>query len=152
MVELADFIYTLLTTDAEMRRIVAMRNGEFTEDEEDVQLCYGVAHPDAQHPYIVYYDRVNDEDSWITVQGTYIFDIVDYEDNAGRAFLLRDRIVALLQRNFYSAVQGHIGVRFWKEGEVNLSENDRNIWRRILTFGFRDIPKRDINEVLSRQT
>lgn len=151
MIEIPTYVYNLLTMDSGMRKAFAYQAGEDEDNEADVNLYYTRAHPDAERPYIIYYEEIEDTDmSWAVINGQVRFDIVDYNDNADRLFKIRDRIVALLERNFYASVEGHAGLRFWKQAEMLLPEEDQNVWRRLLIFGFRDVPKKDVSAVLDR--
>jgi len=66
---------------------------------------------------------------------------------------MRDRVVVLLERNFYNTVTNFKAVRFWLLSEEDLHESQHNIMRKQLIFGFRAVSTKDISDasvVLSR--
>lgn len=141
MLEVLTHIWGVVTSDPEMKALFP--SGA-------VGLYYSRGFPDQDRPYIAYSDSLTVADPWGILQGEVTFDIIDYSENGERAFAIRDRLVALMEKRYYDRVAGFTAIRISLNSEINLTESDQNLWRRVLTFGVRAVSAKDIGAVLDR--
>lgn len=141
MKQILDFVYNTITTDSDMQDLFP---------NSEVVLHYGYGRVDSDRPVISYKEDIENEMVWPIICGRFTFDITNYGDTADLSLSIRDRMVALLERNFYNHVDGHVGFRMWKESEMNFPLRDQYVWRRIMIFGFRAVAEKDITAVISR--
>jgi hypothetical protein len=142
-----EFLDGLMMADADLMAAGAV------EGRDDLLIRYEWAEPDDAFPYVVHLLELHpDPECWGVYVGTWTVDIWDYNANADRVLAIRQALIRLMERRFYSESAGSAftGSRIWFQDDADLSDREERIRRESLRFGVRAIAKSDIEAIVQR--